>query len=197
MSKLLLWLLSFIYEKGKEKIVASFNYCLYCSNSSIWSCRFLHPADSKNPKLLQWLCKEEIRCHRLHQFLFSKKFIFLCSSNLHILWISIELWFMCLTYENKLLSLPSLPPSLSQKKKNQSKVISNGNSTNTLLFVSLSHPHCSQATFSVYICLLRLTISSKCCSVILFCHLDLLNGHWKDNRCAPASIWHKVCSWCI
>lgn len=25
-------------------------------------CSFLHPSDSSNPKLLQWLCKEEIRC---------------------------------------------------------------------------------------------------------------------------------------
>ncbi|MCI33578.1 hypothetical protein A2U01_0054795, partial [Trifolium medium] len=24
------------------------------------SCSFLHPADSKNPKLRQWLCKAEV-----------------------------------------------------------------------------------------------------------------------------------------
>ena len=27
----------------------------------LWIFSFLHPADSKNPKLLHWLCEEEIR----------------------------------------------------------------------------------------------------------------------------------------
>ena len=66
------------------------------SNSSILSFSFQHPADSKNPKLLQWLCKEEVRWLRLlHQFASLRNLHLASSSNLFILWFGIWIWLLC------------------------------------------------------------------------------------------------------
>lgn len=45
-------------------------------------CSFLHPADTTNPKLINWLCKEEVRC------IFPSKHYFLTHLQVHIPFVS-------------------------------------------------------------------------------------------------------------
>lgn len=60
----------------------------------LWCCSFLHPADTKNPKLILWLSKEEVRWHRFLKILFSVVCSYLCNKIYYL--HSASWWVTCI-----------------------------------------------------------------------------------------------------
>lgn len=83
-------------DRKMEKIALlldSFNWSWFF-HFDLWFCSFLHPADSKNPNLMLWLCKEEVRWYSRDSLLLSFFFVpyvYLLSS----FWICLyyQFWF--------------------------------------------------------------------------------------------------------